>query len=616
MSPPNAISGIIAADGTAYSTSSSENPNDQDLMNHIRRKRTRTVTTPFQSRVLRKVLAQTSFPSTEMRLNLATALGMNPRTVQIWFQNQRQKAKNRQAAQQEKWAASNIFFHNLTVMPSAQQPRRTSVTVTLDKILPPTTEDPTRAYLDGEHRKRRKSSAANLSAANITLSVNPKPSPTPTHVSPTNSAHIGSSRSLKHQQPQQFIMTTAADDMVQHHAATSVVPLQHPLYAQPMPMSPVFSTGFVQHTSTTAAVAQHNLLSAFPYASPAHTGAYAGFSNLALAPHEQQQSHHHHHHQQHHHQSTMTAAAAAAAAAAASNPFGYMNMIPTLDLLASAALEDEGFVIDQQQDGGMDGKHGNAYGVEHGDEEEDDDVANRMVSVHGGVEVNGHEVVVHDAIFVRDAADSGGIPVRRDSGSAWESELGYNSLTHNVGRNGCNRVLTRAGLGLFYFTYDHPQTILRFLLSAFVRTCPMVGLFSGVAGVPSGTLFPFRRVGNVPQQDWGTWGPRDANYIDDVIDWPIGIGMSDKQKIIVLTKPILYWVQSSHDAEPLGDHNIAVLLPLNFVRVPESEAESPGGAKVECVSVSGDEYWSWGSGGRLLEGAKRGGGIQDHGEGF
>ncbi|RUS29218.1 hypothetical protein BC938DRAFT_480915 [Jimgerdemannia flammicorona] len=408
---------IIAADGTAYSTSSSENPNDQDLMNHIRRKRTRTVTTPFQSRVLRKVLAQTSFPSTEMRLNLATALGMNPRTVQIWFQNQRQKAKNRQAAQQEKWAASNIFFHNLTVMPSAQQPRRTSVTVTLDKILPPTTEDPTRAYLDGEHRKRRKSSAANLSAANITLSVNPKPSPTPTHVSPTNSAHIGSSRSLKHQQPQQFIMTTAADDMVQHHAATSVVPLQHPLYAQPMPMSPVFSTGFVQHTSTTAAVAQHNLLSAFPYASPAHTGAYAGFSNLALAPHEQQQSHHHHH-QQHHHQSTMTAAAAAAAAAAASNPFGYMNMIPTLDLLASAALEDEGFVIDQQQDGGcgrscarargsqghghehlvrMDGKHGNAYGVEHGDEEEDDDVANRMVSVHGGVEVNGHEVVVHDA---------------------------------------------------------------------------------------------------------------------------------------------------------------------------------------------------------------------------
>lgn len=46
-----------------------------------------------QSRVLRKVLEQTAFPSTEIRENLAKILDMKPRTVQIWFQNQRQKSR-------------------------------------------------------------------------------------------------------------------------------------------------------------------------------------------------------------------------------------------------------------------------------------------------------------------------------------------------------------------------------------------------------------------------------------------------------------------------------------------------------------------------------------------
>lgn len=57
------------------------------------KKRCRTVMTPAQSRILRKVLEQTAFPSTEIRENLAKILGMKPRTVQIWFQNQRQKSR-------------------------------------------------------------------------------------------------------------------------------------------------------------------------------------------------------------------------------------------------------------------------------------------------------------------------------------------------------------------------------------------------------------------------------------------------------------------------------------------------------------------------------------------
>ena len=57
------------------------------------KRRRRTVMTPAQSQILRKVLEQTAFPSTDIRENLARLLGMKPRTVQIWFQNQRQKSR-------------------------------------------------------------------------------------------------------------------------------------------------------------------------------------------------------------------------------------------------------------------------------------------------------------------------------------------------------------------------------------------------------------------------------------------------------------------------------------------------------------------------------------------
>lgn len=58
-------------------------------------KRTRTIMTPEQNNVLMKFFLIDPFPSTETRKNLAKSLGIRPRTVQIWFQNQRQKAKNR-----------------------------------------------------------------------------------------------------------------------------------------------------------------------------------------------------------------------------------------------------------------------------------------------------------------------------------------------------------------------------------------------------------------------------------------------------------------------------------------------------------------------------------------
>lgn len=60
----------------------------------IYKKRIRTVMTPAQSESLKKYFQVNNFPSTEMREAISNALGMKPRTVQIWFQNQRQKMKN------------------------------------------------------------------------------------------------------------------------------------------------------------------------------------------------------------------------------------------------------------------------------------------------------------------------------------------------------------------------------------------------------------------------------------------------------------------------------------------------------------------------------------------
>ncbi|KLO10361.1 homeobox-domain-containing protein [Schizopora paradoxa] len=58
-----------------------------------RKKRTRQLTTPAQAAELHKLYLATRFPSTQMREELAERIGMTPRQVQIWFQNQRQKAK-------------------------------------------------------------------------------------------------------------------------------------------------------------------------------------------------------------------------------------------------------------------------------------------------------------------------------------------------------------------------------------------------------------------------------------------------------------------------------------------------------------------------------------------
>ncbi|CAL1702891.1 unnamed protein product [Somion occarium] len=58
-----------------------------------KKKRTRTLTTPQQAAVLHALLAQSRFPTTAMREEVGRSIGLSARKVQIWFQNQRQKAR-------------------------------------------------------------------------------------------------------------------------------------------------------------------------------------------------------------------------------------------------------------------------------------------------------------------------------------------------------------------------------------------------------------------------------------------------------------------------------------------------------------------------------------------
>ncbi|PIA19349.1 hypothetical protein COEREDRAFT_79282 [Coemansia reversa NRRL 1564] len=83
------------------------------------RRRTRTTLTPYQLRVLFRVWERTQYPSSDLRFRLATNLMMTPRNVQIWFQNQRQKTKERAEMRRRTHSPSS---HTAT-MPGAIAPR-------------------------------------------------------------------------------------------------------------------------------------------------------------------------------------------------------------------------------------------------------------------------------------------------------------------------------------------------------------------------------------------------------------------------------------------------------------------------------------------------------------
>ncbi len=76
----------------AIAASMAETSNVPESANsRIKAKRKRA--SPAQVAILKWFYAKNAFPDTECRLYLADKLGMTPRSVQIWFQNQRQHDK-------------------------------------------------------------------------------------------------------------------------------------------------------------------------------------------------------------------------------------------------------------------------------------------------------------------------------------------------------------------------------------------------------------------------------------------------------------------------------------------------------------------------------------------
>lgn len=72
---------------TLYTVKRRQTDTDYDNPN-VKPKRKRA--NSYQLKVLKETFQQTPFPSSEARRKLAQELGMTPRSVQIWFQNQRQ----------------------------------------------------------------------------------------------------------------------------------------------------------------------------------------------------------------------------------------------------------------------------------------------------------------------------------------------------------------------------------------------------------------------------------------------------------------------------------------------------------------------------------------------
>ncbi|KAI9276564.1 hypothetical protein BY458DRAFT_505364 [Sporodiniella umbellata] len=71
-----------------------EEEDDEEDDEPVKAKRRRANSEQLQ--VLNRVFDRTFFPSTQVRAELGRQLNMNPRTVQIWFQNRRQAMRTKE----------------------------------------------------------------------------------------------------------------------------------------------------------------------------------------------------------------------------------------------------------------------------------------------------------------------------------------------------------------------------------------------------------------------------------------------------------------------------------------------------------------------------------------
>lgn len=62
-------------------------------MDTTEKRRSRVCLSPKQHQILTEQFGRCAFPDAKVRTRLSNILNMSPRSVQIWFQNRRQKAK-------------------------------------------------------------------------------------------------------------------------------------------------------------------------------------------------------------------------------------------------------------------------------------------------------------------------------------------------------------------------------------------------------------------------------------------------------------------------------------------------------------------------------------------
>jgi hypothetical protein len=68
-----------------------------EFVAHQDNKKRRTRTNHIQVHELQKLYMETTLPTLKQRQEIGAKIGMNPRAVQVWFQNRRQNLKKKQA---------------------------------------------------------------------------------------------------------------------------------------------------------------------------------------------------------------------------------------------------------------------------------------------------------------------------------------------------------------------------------------------------------------------------------------------------------------------------------------------------------------------------------------
>jgi hypothetical protein len=92
---PEARDRINSTDSTTSANSDTTISDAGSINSSTPKRRQKTILKPYQVRVLTSVMEQTAFPSTTLRNELAKSLNIDERAVRIWFQNQRQRTRNK-----------------------------------------------------------------------------------------------------------------------------------------------------------------------------------------------------------------------------------------------------------------------------------------------------------------------------------------------------------------------------------------------------------------------------------------------------------------------------------------------------------------------------------------